>query len=408
MDYVLHPKSEIDSRIKKLKDRMDDIDGALLFQAVDMCYFSGTAQDGLVYIPRDGEPIIMMKRSLVRAKEESPLEVRPLKNMRNLKEDLGIKTSATIGLEMDVLPCSFYFRVNKALEDASFVDVAERIKHIRSVKSEFEIKLAKEAAQMLVEGFSTVPDHIKEGMTEVELMCRMESEMRLMGHQGSLRFRRFNSIVPIGHIMSGSSAAIPSFLASPTGGRGTSVVFPHGPGYRKIKRNEPVFVDTVGICNGYIADATRIFCLGKIEPELVEAYEASCQIEEAIAREMMPGRTARELFELSESEGARLGYGDFLGGTVGSKCGFVGHGVGLELDEYPVLAPLDHEIQEALLDGSVAGYKDPYIWIRAELLDRLQIGFGDSLRLVRIEVSLAGCYGIKEPGIRGMTGVCPQ
>jgi len=351
MDYVLHPKSEIDSRIKKLKDRMDDIDGALLFQAVDMCYFSGTAQDGLVYIPRDGEPIIMMKRSLVRAKEESPLEVRPLKNMRNLKEDLGIKTGAAIGLEMDVLPCSFYFRVNKALEDASFVDVAERIKHIRSVKSEFEIKLAKEAAQMLVEGFSTVPDHIKEGMTEVELMCRMESEMRLMGHQGSLRFRRFNSIVPIGHIMSGSSAAIPSFLASPTGGRGTSVVFPHGPGYRKIKRNEPVFVDTVGICNGYIADATRIFCLGKIEPELVEAYEASCKIEEAIAREMMPGRTARELFELSESEGARLGYGDFLGGTVGSKCGFVGHGVGLELDEYPVLAPLDHEIQEGMTNA---------------------------------------------------------
>ena len=348
MDYVLHPKSEIDSRIKKLKDRMDDIDGALLFQAVDMCYFSGTAQDGLVYIPRDGEPIIMMKRSLVRAKEESPLEVRPLKNMRNLKEDLGIKTGATIGLEMDVLPCSFYFRVNKALEDASFVDVAERIKHIRSVKSEFEIKLAKEAAQMLVEGFSTVPDHIKEGMTEVELMCRMESEMRLMGHQGSLRFRRFNSIVPIGHIMSGSSAAIPSFLASPTGGKGTSVVFPHGPGYRKIKRNEPVFVDTVGICNGYIADATRIFSLGKIEPEHVEAYEASCQIEEAIAREMKPGRTARELFELSESEGARLGYGDFLGGPVGSKCGFVGHGVGLELDEYPVLAPLDHKIQEGM------------------------------------------------------------
>jgi Xaa-Pro aminopeptidase len=348
MDYVLHPKSEIDSRIKKLKDRMDDIDGALLFQAVDMCYFSGTAQDGLVYIPRDGEPIVMMKRSLVRAKEESPLEVRPLKNMRNLKEELGIKTGATIGLEMDVLPCSFYFRVNKALGDASFVDVAERIKHIRSVKSEFEIKLAKEAAHMLVEGFSTVPDHIKEGMTEVELMCRMESEMRLMGHQGSLRFRRFNSIVPIGHIMSGSSAAIPSFLASPTGGRGTSVVFPHGPGYRKIKRNEPVFVDTVGICNGYIADATRIFSLGKIEPDLVEAYEASCQIEEAIAKQMMPGRTARELFELSESEGAHLGYGDFLGGPVGSKCGFVGHGVGLELDEYPVLAPLDHEIQEGM------------------------------------------------------------
>ena len=348
MDYVLHPKSEIDNRIKKLQASMDDIDGALLFQAVDMCYFSGTAQDGLVYIPRDGEPIVMMKRSLERAREESPLEVRPLKNMRNLKEELGIKPGSIIGLEMDVLPCSFYLRLSKALEDASFVDVAERIKHIRSIKSEFEINLTKQAAQMLVKGFFTVPDHIKEGMTEVELLCRMEWEMRLMGHQGSLRFRRFNSIVPIGHIMSGSSAAIPSFLASPTGGKGTSLVFPHGPSYRKIKRNEPVFVDTVGICNGYIADATRIFSLGKIEPELQEAHQASCQIEEAIAREMRAGRMARELFELSESEGKRLGYGDYLGGPVGSKCGFVGHGVGLELDEYPVLAPLDHEIQEGM------------------------------------------------------------
>lgn len=348
MDYVLHPKSEIDRRIKKLQSKMNNLDGALLFQAVDMCYFSGTAQDGLVYIPRDGEPIIMMKRNLERAREESPLDVRPLKNMRNLKEDLNISSGATIGLEMDVLPCNFYFRVNKALKDASFVDVAERIKHIRSIKSEFEIKLAKKAAQMLVEGFSTVPDYIKEGMTEVDMMCRMESEMRSIGHQGSLRFRRFNSIVPLGHIMSGSSAAIPSFLASPTGGKGTSLVFPHGPSFRKIKRNEPIFIDTVGIWNGYIADATRIFSLGKIEPDLKEAYQASCQIEETIAREMKPGRMARELFELSESEGERLGYKDFLGGTVGNKCGFVGHGVGLELDEYPVLAPLDHEIQEGM------------------------------------------------------------
>jgi len=104
----------------------------------------------------------------------------------------------------------------------------------------------------------------------------------------------------------------------------------------------------VGICNGYIADATRIFSLGRIDPELQEAYQASCQIEEAVAREMKPGRTGRELFELSESEGERLGYSEYLGGPEGSKCGFVGHGVGLELDEYPVLAPLDHEIKEGM------------------------------------------------------------
>jgi Xaa-Pro dipeptidase len=371
MEYVLSPKSEIESRIKRLQSQMGEMDGALLFHAADVCYFSGTAQDGLVYIPRDGEPIVMMKRSLERAAQESPLEVWPLKNMRNLKSELCIPAKATVGLEMDVLPCSFYFRVNKSLEDALLIDVAEKIKHIRSVKSEFELSLTKEAARILEAGFSSVPDYLEEGMTEVDLICRIESVMRSIGHQGSLRFRRFNSIVPLGHVMCGPQAAFPSFLASPTGGRGTSLIFPQGAGFNRIKRNEPIFVDCVGIYNGYIADATRIFSLGKLEPELEDAYSASCQIEEIVAGQLAAGRTGRELFELSEATGERLGYKDFLGGTNGNKCGFVGHGVGLELDEYPVIGPLDHVLQSNMTiaiepkmiypDKGVLGIEDTFL-----------------------------------------------
>jgi Xaa-Pro aminopeptidase len=235
--------------------------------------------------------------------------------------------------------------VASALKDATFTDVAERIKHIRSVKSDFEINLVREASKILTAGFSSVPDYIEVGMKEVDLICRIEAVMRSLGHQGSLRFRRFNAIVPLGHVMSGPDAAFPSFLASPTGGRGTSLMFPQGAGFRKIRRNEPIFVDTVGIYNGYIADATRIFCIGKLETDLIDAYHAACQVEEAVAKELRPGRTGKELFELSEAEGARLGYQDYLGGPNGRKCGFVGHGVGLELDEYPVLGPLHHAIQ---------------------------------------------------------------
>jgi Xaa-Pro aminopeptidase len=338
---------------------------------VDVCYFSGTAQDGLVYIPRDGEPTVMMRRSLERAREESPLDVLPLKNMRNLKSDLGIPAAASIGLEMDVLPCSFYFRLARALEGARFMDVAEKIRHIRSVKSDFELALIREAARILDAGFSSLPDYMEEGMREVDLICHMESVMRSMGHQGSLRFRRFNSIVPLGHVMSGPEAAFPSFLASPTGGRGTSLVFPQGAGFRKIKRNEPIFVDTVGIYNGYIADATRIFSIGKLDRELEDAYLAACQIEEAVVRDMLPGHSGRELYELSEAKGAALGYGDFLGGPKGNKCGFVGHGVGLELDEYPVIGPLDHVIKSNMTialepkiiypDKGVLGIEDTYL-----------------------------------------------
>jgi Xaa-Pro aminopeptidase len=371
MEYVLFPRSEIENRVKTLQSQMGEMDGALLFHAVDMCYFSGTAQDGLVYIPRDGEPIVMMKRSVERAAQESPLDVRPLKNMRNLKSDLEVPEQATIGLEMDVLPCSFYFRIDKALQGAWFMDVAEKIRHIRSVKSEFELDLIKEAARILDAGFSSVPDYIEEGMKEVDLICRMESVMRSMGHQGSLRFRRFNSIVPLGHVMSGPQAAFPSFLASPTGGKGTSLVFPQGASFRKIKRNEPIFVDCVGIYNGYIADATRIFSLGRLEKELQDAYQASCEVEETVAAELCAGRTGKELFELSEAAGRRLGYQDHLGGPVGGKCGFVGHGVGLELDEYPVIGPLEHELKSSMTiaiepkiiypDKGVLGIEDTFL-----------------------------------------------
>lgn len=371
MQYVLTPRSEIENRVKRLQSQMGDMDGALLFHAVDICYFAGTAQDGLVYIPRDGEPVVMMKRSLERAISESPLEVRPLKNMRNLRSDLGLQKEASIGLEMDVLPCSFYFRVQKALSGAGFLDVAERIRHIRSVKSEFELELVAHASRILEAGFSSIPDYIEAGMTEVDLICRMESVMRSIGHQGSLRFRRFNSIVPLGHVMCGAQAAFPSFLASPTGGKGTSLLFPQGAGFERIRRNEPILVDCVGIYNGYIADATRIFSLGAISRELQDAYGAAREIEETVAANMLPGRSGRELFELSERTGDRLGYGDFLGGPLGGKCGFVGHGVGLELDEYPVIGPLDHELKENMTiaiepkviypDKGVLGIEDTYL-----------------------------------------------
>jgi Xaa-Pro aminopeptidase len=127
----------------------------------------------------------------------------------------------------------------------------------------------------------------------------------------------------------------------------------------------------VGIYNGYIADATRIFSLGKLSAELEDAYTAAVEIEETLARELHSGRTGQELFDLSEVEGEKRGYRDFLGGPDGSKCGFVGHGVGLELDEYPVLGPLDHAIEKNMTiaiepkiiypDKGVVGIEDTFL-----------------------------------------------
>jgi Xaa-Pro aminopeptidase len=345
MDYVLTPKYEIDARIKRFQARMEDLTGVLLFQSVDMLYFSGTAQEGVVYIPRDSGPVVMIRKSLERARQESPLEVRSLNSLRTLKADLGIPSGAVVGLELDVLPYNHYSRVKCALGDVQLIDISEIIKHQRSVKSEFEIGLVREAARIVDAGIASVGENLKEGEREIDLALKIEAVMRSMGHQGIIPFRRFNHMIPLGHLMAGPNAAVPSYVASPTGGKGVSLLQPQGPGYRRIKRNEPVLVDFGGVYNGYIADETRIFSLGPLSQELEEAYQASVEIEEAVACELRHGNTGRDLFELSEAMGERLGYKDHLGGPPGGKCGFVGHGVGLELDEYPVLGPVDHQIQ---------------------------------------------------------------
>jgi len=110
-----------------------------------------------------------------------------------------------------------------------------------------------------------------------------------------------------------------------------------------------LLVDYAGCYNGYIADETRIFSIGKLSAKLEDAHQAALQIEGAIAGQLRPGGIGREIWSLSEAEGVRMGYQDFLGGPPGSKAGFVGHGVGLQIDEYPVLGPLDHEIVENMI-----------------------------------------------------------
>ncbi len=169
--------------------------------------------------------------------------------------------------------------------------------------------------------------------------------MRVMGHSGRVAFHRFNQALPMGHLMAGENAAFPSFVSSPTGGRGMSLFFPQGPGFRKIKRNEPVLVDFAGSYNGYIADETRIFCLGKLSRELEEAHNAALQIEETIAKRLVlrqdrPG----DLRDLRRGRQRGSAIRISSGVPPGGKAGFVGHGVGLEIDEYPVLGPVDHRI----------------------------------------------------------------
>ena len=339
------PKPELDLRIKNLQHYLieNDIDAALVLQRVDLYYFSGTFQQGSLYIPANSDPILMVHKSTERARSESGLErILHLESPRKIPDILkanGYPLPRNLGLELDVLPTNMYFNYRRLFQDSDLVDLSQPIRLMRAVKSEYEISIMRRAAELSDQVAGHVPNILREGMSELELAGKVEAEARKLGHQGVIRMRLWGSEMFYGHLMSGPTAAAPSYLASPTGGVGASPAIAQGPSYRTIQRHEPVLVDYVFAYNGYLSDHTRIFSLGSLPQELVDAQTAMLQVQEMVKKSAVPGVTSGAIYELALAKAAELGYADHFMGTAGrERIRFVGHGIGLEVDEYPFLA----------------------------------------------------------------------
>ncbi len=259
------PKSELDHRIDNLKTylRNHHIDAALILQHIDLFYFAGTIQKANLYVPANGDPILMVHKSTERARAESGIEqilhLDSLKKIPNILKTNGYALPHTLGLELDVLPTNMYFSYLRLFQDAEIVDISQPIRLIRAVKSSYEINIMRRAAELSDRVAEHVPTILEEGMSELELAGKVEAEARRLGHQGVVRMRLWGSEMFYGHLMSGATGAVPSYLESPTGGVGASPAMAQGPGYKTIQRHEPVLVDYVFAYNGYLSDHTRIF-----------------------------------------------------------------------------------------------------------------------------------------------------
>ena len=343
MDIHMHytPEAELSDRIAKFQNKLRkrDIDGALIVQKADLYYFSGTAQNAHLYIPAQGEPLLMVKKSLRRAVEESRLkDITALKNFKELSANIiAANRPGKIGLELDVLPARLFKIYEKLLAPSKISDISDTIRQVRMVKSPYEIELLKKSAALNFKMFSEAPNIIKEGMSEVELAGKLEAIDRKNGHQGAVRVRGFNSELYYGHCMSGWNLSYPSFFDGPVGGTGTNPSYPQGAGLKKIVKNEPIMVDYAGILNGYIVDQTRMFSIGALPDKFIDAYEVALKIKAEIVSQAVPGTSGQDLYETAYNMASEAGLEDYLMGYE-DGVSFIGHGVGIELDELPVIA----------------------------------------------------------------------
>ena len=343
----LTPKPELDSRIQQLQAQLTaaDLEGALIVQRADLFYFSGTVQRSLLFVPAAGTPLLMTRKSLARARCESQLEsILPLEKTRQLPELLTAHNPLggrirRLGMELDVMPVNTFRYYQRVLEGVDLVDCSTSIRQIRAVKSAYELALMRRAARGSQAIYRAVPELFREGITEVELSGLLEAIARRKGHQGMIPMRRWNDEVYYGHLMAGDNAAIPSFMAAPTGGSGVNPATAQGPGTRPIQAGEPLLVDILFAPDGYMVDQTRIYAIGSLPDELVHAHQAMLEVQAVVAEAARPGVTGEQLWNLAVETAAGWGVGDHFMGHGSDRVSFVGHGVGIELDELPVLAP---------------------------------------------------------------------
>jgi Xaa-Pro aminopeptidase len=337
------PQDEIEKRIAVLQRVLarKGLDAVLILQKTDLFYFTGTIQQASLYVPADGEPLLMVNKVLARAKAESSIaRILPLASAKLIPEKLrhcGLPLPRRIGLELDVLPTNLYFSHQEIFKGAEIVDISTEIRLQRAVKSAYEIELMRAAAACSDRVAACVPDLLREGITEIELAGRIEAEARRMGHQGIVRMRLWGSEMFYGHLLSGSSGAVPSYLASPTGGSGVGPAVAQSASFRVIRRHEPVLVDYVFAYRGYVSDHARIFAIGSLADELVQAHRAMLELQTRLMSMARPGAVSGLIYDFGLDYATKRGYGDHFMGAGKERIRFVGHGVGLELDEFPFL-----------------------------------------------------------------------
>jgi len=339
------PPSEVATRIVSFQHFLLErgVDAAIIRQNADLYYFTGTVQDGYLFVPSVGEPLFCVRRQIERAMEQSPLRplipIRTPREIPNILLDHGYEDLVKIGLELDVMPASTYFFFKDNLfPRVEIVDVSMVIRQVRVIKSEWEIDMMKKAAVISHKVAEAVPEFLKEGITQLDLSIELEKVARKNGHLGLIRIRGWNMDMYFGHVLAGPDAAVPSYADAPTGGVGISPAFGQGPSVSPITAGQVVSIDTMMNFEGYLSDQTRNFCIGNPPRRLADAYEVVKEIHEEFKENAKPGAVTGELYEMVVNRVAKHNLQDYFLGSPGNQVKFVGHGLGIEVDEFPFIA----------------------------------------------------------------------
>lgn len=355
MSYKV-PLSELEMRMSRFREKMDSChpewEMAVIFTKVNLYYFTGTMQEGMLLIIRDADPVLWVRRSFDRALDESMFPcIRPMESFRDVAGAID-KIPETVHLETEVVPLALYQRFQKYFPSKNVKSLDTQLAAVRAVKSAYELSLMRRSGEVhrrVLE--ECVPQILREGMSEAELAAEIFAVMVREGHQGIARFSMFDTEMVLGHVGFGESSIYPTYFNGPGGNYGMSPAVPLlGSRERKLEKGDLIFIDIGCGVDGYHTDKTMTYMFGRtLSQDVIREHHKCISIQNEIAEMLKPGEAPSRIYNSIMS---RLD-ADFLDNFMGfgnRKVKFLGHGIGLFVDEWPVIAEGFHEpLQEGMV-----------------------------------------------------------
>jgi len=345
------PVTELEKRRERLAIALSEngIESALIDDPVELYWLTGGRQNGLILVGSKDSNVQTthwVKRSLERAKFESggencpdPIIAQP--RMSDLVDSIrkigGTQKPSMLEGKIPHDRWKFISQKIKSLDGES-KDCTSIMYKLRETKSSWEVDMLRESGRINKDMFQAIKENGGLGKTELEMAGVADQISRKAGFGGRIRMRKWPMDCDRVVIVAGESASIPSYFDSAIGGIGASPISSLGSGHAKVKPNSPVTVDIVHLHRGYVSDCTRMFSAGNLESKWIERLDHMVEIRKAVVSSLEKGDDCSKTWEIGSMMAKEMGYSDNLMGMFPDKSNFLGHSVGLELDETPVIA----------------------------------------------------------------------
>lgn len=331
---------ELKQRRDKIRVLMaqQGIDAALFTCNVNLIYTYGQVVSGYLYLPLNDSARLFIKRpNNIEGEHIRP--IRKPEQLPDLLTEQGLPLPQRLMLEGDELSFNEYRRLAACFPSAEVLPCGSvLVRQARSVKTKLEIELFRRSGLAHAKAYAQIPTVYRPGMTDRELSIEIERLMRLEGNLGIFRVFGQSMEIFMGSLLAGDNAAAPSPYDFALGGEGMDPALPGGANNTPLQEGQSLMVDLGGNFYGYMGDMSRVFSIGRLPQQAYDAHQLCLDIQDAIADMARPGVVCEDLYNKAIDMVTRAGMADYFMG-VGQKAKFIGHGIGLEINEAPVIAP---------------------------------------------------------------------